>query len=86
MTTTIKPHEWQSPPGPGTILYDAERDEVGELQAVMQHNRSYWLRPVGGGREWDARLEDLHPADQAQELSAKVKAANERSRAGRWGN
>ncbi|MBX9392830.1 hypothetical protein K4749_04315 [Streptomyces sp. TRM72054] len=38
------------------------------------------LRPVGGGREWDAKPENLKPVTVSEGLSAAVAAANARSR------
>lgn len=40
------------------------------------------LRPVGGGREWQADPEHLRPATPEERLSAGVKAANDRARTG----
>lgn len=34
------------------------------------------LRPLRGGREWGAEIEDTRLATRAEPLSAKVKAAN----------
>ena len=38
------------------------------------------VRPVGGGREWDARPENLRPVTDAQALRSAVAVANARSR------
>ncbi|QFQ97612.1 hypothetical protein F9278_16840 [Streptomyces phaeolivaceus] len=38
------------------------------------------LRPVGGGREWDARPELLRPVTQAEALTEGVARSNARSR------
>ncbi|WP_230885551.1 hypothetical protein [Streptomyces spinoverrucosus] len=38
------------------------------------------LRPVGGGREWDASPENLKPVPAGDALSEGVAAANARSR------
>ncbi|MGW7404451.1 hypothetical protein ACWGI9_12100 [Streptomyces sp. NPDC054833] len=40
------------------------------------------LRPVGGGREWEADPEQIRPAAPAERLSAGVKAANVRAERG----
>lgn len=62
----------------GTVVRDAQRNRTGE---VMGHEGPYvQLRPVGGGREWDARPADLRPVTPAENLSAAVAAANARSR------
>ncbi|GEC09929.1 hypothetical protein SSP24_75840 [Streptomyces spinoverrucosus] len=38
------------------------------------------LRPIGGGREWDAKQENLKPVTVSDGLSAAVAAANAQSR------
>jgi hypothetical protein len=38
------------------------------------------LRPVGGGREWDALLEGLGPVPRSEALSDSVARSNARSR------
>lgn len=43
------------------------------------------LRPVGGGREWQADPALIRPATAEERLSAGVKAANARSVNGRCG-
>ncbi|HEY9441194.1 MAG TPA: hypothetical protein VIS29_21630, partial [Streptomyces sp.] len=40
------------------------------------------LRPLGGGRKWDAHPTRVRPADPAELLSARVAEANARSRSG----
>lgn len=61
----------------GDVVYDEVTRKVGEL---MGHVGPYWqLRPVGGGREWDARG-SIRPATTAEKLSAGVALANARSR------
>ncbi|MFC5723834.1 hypothetical protein ACFP1Z_27075 [Streptomyces gamaensis] len=39
----------------------------------------YFLRPLGGGREWEARPEDLAPLTPQEALRAKLTAVNARS-------
>ncbi|MDX6316511.1 MAG: hypothetical protein QOF84_6871 [Streptomyces sp.] len=69
-------------PEVGEVVIDAARDAVG---VVMGREGPYvQLRPIGGGREWDARPECVRPATAAERLSARVAAAN--ANAGRrWG-
>nr|WP_171111533.1 MULTISPECIES: hypothetical protein [Streptomyces] len=38
------------------------------------------LRPIGGGREWDAKPENLKPVPAREALSEGVAAASARSR------
>lgn len=65
---------------PGTLLFDPATNRVGEYQ---DRSGPYaMLRPVGGGREWQADPEVLRPATDQERLSAGVRAANDRARAG----
>lgn len=63
-------------------LGDAVEDtEPGRIGRVMGFEGPYvQLRPVGGGREWDARPENLRPVTDAQALRSAVAVANARSR------
>ncbi|WUP34064.1 hypothetical protein OHU10_21585 [Streptomyces europaeiscabiei] len=38
------------------------------------------LRPVGGGREWEADPETLRPATAAERIGAQVRAVNQRTK------
>ncbi|OIK01122.1 hypothetical protein [Streptomyces colonosanans] len=63
----------------GALVYDPAAGRVGEYQ---DGSGPYaLLRPVGGGREWQADPAALRPATQRERLSAGVRAANERARA-----
>lgn len=62
----------------GTLLYDPATRKVGEYR---DRSGPYaLLRPVGGGREWQADPAALRPATPRERLSAGVRAANERTR------
>ncbi|MGW0824687.1 hypothetical protein [Streptomyces sp. NPDC002845] len=62
----------------GDTVEDTGRKRVGK---VMGFEGPYvQLRPVGGGREWDTRPENLRQLTPAEALSAGVAAANARSR------
>lgn len=64
----------------GDIVEDT-RAKVKKVGRVMGFVGPYvQLRPVDGGREWDARPEQLRPATLAEALSACVAEANARSR------
>ncbi|GAB2327480.1 hypothetical protein AB0N20_10985 [Streptomyces griseoincarnatus] len=69
-----------SPPPPaGTIVVD---ERTGRTAVVMDHVGPYLqLRPVGGGREWDALPARVRVASSAERLRASVAAVNARSRA-----
>ncbi|UXX95796.1 hypothetical protein N7U49_35385 [Streptomyces sp. AD2-2] len=64
-------------PDVGDLAFDEATAKVGE---VVAHVGPYFqLRPVGGGREWDASG-PLRPATQAERLSCGVALANATSR------
>ncbi|MGW5780482.1 hypothetical protein [Streptomyces sp. NPDC003863] len=62
----------------GAWVYDQVACVVGEFKGSA--GPYAMLRPVGGGREWQADPADLRPATPAERLSAGVRAANERAR------
>lgn len=69
--TTLKPKV-------GAIVEDTVRHKIGK---VMGHVGPYvQLRPIGGGREWDAEPGTLRALTIAEALSAGVAVANARSR------
>ncbi|WP_315986732.1 hypothetical protein [Streptomyces sp. STR69] len=61
----------------GTLVYDASANKVGEYRGKA--GPYAMLRPVGGGREWEANPGSVRPATPEERLSANVKAANSRS-------
>lgn len=64
----------------GAAVRDGDSGRVG---LVMGHEGPYLqLRPLGGGREWDADPAHLRPLGPAELLSARVAEANARSRTG----
>ncbi|MFF2731725.1 hypothetical protein ACFVS9_27940 [Streptomyces sp. NPDC058008] len=66
-------------PPVGAAVHDGGSGRVG---LVMGHDGPYLqLRPLGGGREWDADPARLRPLGAAELLSARVAEANARSRA-----
>ncbi|WP_055524962.1 hypothetical protein [Streptomyces graminilatus] len=67
---------------PGALLHDPATGRVGEYQALVGPYAI--LRPVGGGREWQAAPATLTAATPEQRLSAGVRAANERAVRGTW--
>ncbi|MFJ8104735.1 hypothetical protein [Streptomyces sp. NPDC096132] len=63
---------------PGALLYDPATDKVGEYQ---DRSGPYaMLRPVGGGREWEADPAALRPATERERLQANLRAVNARPR------
>lgn len=65
---------------PGTFVYDPQVRKVGEFRGKA--GPYAMLRPVGGGREWEAEPARIRAATREERLSAGVKAANDRSRDG----
>jgi hypothetical protein len=69
-----------SVPPPGTAVRDTVRDRVG---VVMGHEGPYLqLRPLSGGREWDADPDRVRPLTAAELLRARLAETNARSRTG----
>ncbi|MER5547986.1 hypothetical protein ACWDBD_05265 [Streptomyces sp. NPDC001118] len=73
MTTKSEPLE------PGSLLYDPATSQVGEYRDKSGPYAT--LRPVGGGREWQADPASLRPATPRERLSAEVRATNQHTRA-----
>ncbi|MFE5036439.1 hypothetical protein [Streptomyces sp. NPDC056683] len=61
----------------GTVVYDPRTDKVGEYRGTA--GPYALLRPLGGGREWEARVGSVRPATAEERLSAEVRAVNRRS-------
>ncbi|GGN85694.1 hypothetical protein GCM10011579_076780 [Streptomyces albiflavescens] len=65
---------------PGALVYDPQARKVGEYRDST--GPYAMLRPVGGGREWEADPALIRAVTREERLSAEVKAANARSREG----
>ncbi|MFJ8085108.1 hypothetical protein ACIQ6Y_31375 [Streptomyces sp. NPDC096205] len=61
----------------GALVYDPRTRKVGTLQAKV--GPYVLLRPVGGGREWEADPVRIRAATTEERLAAGLRAANERS-------
>ncbi|MGA6226778.1 DUF6415 family natural product biosynthesis protein [Streptomyces umbrinus] len=68
----------QYAPALGDTVEDIQRQTIGRVMGFV--GPYVQLRPVDGGREWDARREWLRPVSLTEALSAGVAAANARSR------
>lgn len=65
-------------PAIGAAVVDTVRDRVG---LVMGHEGPYLqLRPLSGGREWDADPDHVEPVGPAELLRVRVAEVNARSR------
>ncbi|NEB11837.1 hypothetical protein G3I32_23845, partial [Streptomyces coelicoflavus] len=62
---------------PGTVLYDTAAAKVGEYRG--RSGARVMLRPLGGGREWEAEPAVLRPATDRERLGASLRAANDRT-------
>ncbi|ARF77312.1 hypothetical protein ACIOD0_16425 [Kitasatospora albolonga] len=73
------PQEPPRVPNRGAVMVDTSLgDRVGEFRGLAG---PYWsLRPIGGGREWTARPQDVRPALPIEEIRAKNNRMNARSR------
>ena len=74
---TTTQHTDEQTPKRGALVYDPVAWKSGEYQDTV--GPYAMLRPVGGGREWQADPALIRPATPAERLSAEVKAANERA-------
>ncbi|MGY4740580.1 hypothetical protein [Streptomyces sp. ATMOS53] len=63
---------------PRTIVVDEHTARVGEVMGSV--GPYVQLRPLGGGREWDADPARVRPASAEERLRASVAVANARSR------
>ncbi|TDC74236.1 hypothetical protein [Streptomyces hainanensis] len=62
----------------GAAAYD---ERVGRYGVVMDHEGGrVYLRPPGGGLEWEAAVEHVRPARVSEVLAEPVAEANARSR------
>ncbi|SFD21310.1 hypothetical protein [Streptomyces aidingensis] len=63
---------------PGTMVRDMTRDRIA---CVMESRGNLlWLRRPEGGREWEARPEEVEPISASESLRPRVAEANRRSR------
>lgn len=67
-------------PRVGTVVHDGGSDRVGVV--VGHEGPCLRLRPLGGGREWEADPARLRTLSPSELLSARVAEANARSRTG----
>ncbi|MEO3974107.1 hypothetical protein [Streptomyces sp. CAU 1734] len=64
----------------GAVVRDAAGNRIGRVMGDV--GGRIQLRPLNGGREWDALPEDLSPAAQSDALSTAVAEVNSLSK---WG-
>ncbi|WP_338781689.1 hypothetical protein [Streptomyces sp. DG1A-41] len=59
------------------LVRDVGAKKIGEVRG--KEGPYYQLRPVGGGREWDARPENIRELTPEERVRAKVRTVNRRS-------
>lgn len=62
----------------GQLVHDVRRDRVGVVQA--QQGGRWFVRPQGGGREWEATAGELEFVTAEEALRLRVAEANAHSR------
>lgn len=72
--------ESREAPAVGDVMVDEARERIGEFRGAV--GGKFWLRPIGGGREWEASPDVCRGATDEEKLRERVSAANERSRNG----
>jgi hypothetical protein len=78
MPDTAEPHRLETRPRAGDTVRDSATGLIGVFMAL--EDGKAFLRPLGGGREWETGPEHLEPLTVEEELSAKVQAANRQTR------
>ncbi|MEU9152639.1 hypothetical protein AB0D59_19290 [Streptomyces sp. NPDC048417] len=66
----------------GETVEDAEHRRIGKVMGLV--GGYVQLRPIEGGREWDADPKKLRLVPVGEALSPAVAIANARSRGGLW--
>lgn len=71
--------EQSSPPSPvqGLTVYDETAKEFGTVADVWPTGLVF-LRPIGGGREWQAHRESIRPALTSELLAERVRQERKR--------
>jgi hypothetical protein len=75
------PQESDEPqrPGVGTYQLDAGTNKVGKVMAHAWGSKML-LRPVDGGREWEAEITKLTPVETSEALRTAIRQINEEMR------
>ncbi|MEK8172931.1 hypothetical protein NKH77_39865 [Streptomyces sp. M19] len=61
----------------GDVVRDVGAGRVGEVMDVREAR--VFLRPLGGGREWEADPATIEPVSPGEALRLKVQVTNDRS-------
>lgn len=57
----------------GTPVHDQAADRYGRVADTTTQPGTVWVRPAAGGREWEARREDLRVVQASEMLSAGLR-------------
>ncbi|MGC9537087.1 hypothetical protein [Streptomyces sp. UG1] len=72
----------QTRPGIGELAKDTSRGRIGVVMGKLGGRVQMQIRPVGGGKEWDAIPDRVEPPSAREELSARLAIKNGNSRGG----
>jgi hypothetical protein len=67
-------------PGIGELAKDSAKGRIGVVMDEV--GGRVQIRPLDGGREWDALPDDVEPPSAQEELSARLAVRNSNSRVG----
>ncbi|MDX3241490.1 hypothetical protein [Streptomyces sp. ME18-1-4] len=70
----------QTRPGTGALAKDSANGRIGVVMG--QVGGRVQMRPIGGGREWDALPDDVVKPSAREELSVRLAVRNGNSRIG----
>lgn len=70
----------QARPGIGELAKDSAKGCIGVVMGEV--GGRVQIRPIGGGREWDALPENVEPPSAREELSARLAIHDGNSRVG----
>ncbi|MEV5358207.1 hypothetical protein [Streptomyces sp. NPDC052693] len=70
----------QTRPGIGELAKDTARGRIGVVMGEL--GGRVHLRPIGGGKEWEAVPETVKAPSTREELSARLAVRNSNSRYG----
>ncbi|SMF67774.1 hypothetical protein [Streptomyces sp. Amel2xC10] len=70
----------QTRPGIGELAKDSARDRIGVVMGAF--GGRVQMRPIGGGKEWDAMPDNVVAPSPREELSPRLAIRNGNSRNG----
>lgn len=61
------------PPQHGVTVYDEGTDQYGTIADATLSPTTVFLRPIGGGTEWQARRDHVRPALASELLAGRLR-------------